>query len=136
MNSVCPGRWDQSPFAPHPARLWLSELEGDSVAPLCQPLLPQGRSSADTVPTGTELCKGSIRPARALARLTLGPGNSWALSLLEGMPQWPWLGAGAGSPALAMRQGPATVDTNTSGLFMNSSICRDKPVCIWLSWFP
>lgn len=37
---------------------------------------------------------------------------------------------------LALERGPSIVDISTLALFMNSSICQDKPLCILLPWQP
>lgn len=37
---------------------------------------------------------------------------------------------------VALEQGPPIVDISTLALFMNSSICQGKPLCILLPWQP
>lgn len=58
--------------------------------------------------------------------------DTCGLTQLVTCPQM-WVHRGWGE-GLALRQGPSIVDISTLALFMNSSILRDKPLCILLPW--
>lgn len=102
------------------------------------PLPPQGRLSADTVPREGQAQQGLLldqpqnaHPPHASSGYPLGCVTCVGHATVA----LAWTRARA-HMASALQQGPATVDTSTSGLFMNSSVCRDKPFCIRLPWFP
>lgn len=111
------------------------------MAHLCPPPRPRATYLQTGSPREPELRQGP--PLHLTSHGTLTPSCQLVVTVGEpspwggGMPPSPgWTRAqGQGTP-LTLPQGATTVDISTSGLFMNSSICRDKLFCIRLPWLP
>lgn len=131
--SCCPGRQDRGPH-----RLAVRAVRRQCGSPVSTPPTPRAIDLQTQSPRGQSQQGLPFDQPQSTHLLVPAPVRVGGLSPREDLPSWPWAGHGCRGPgaALALWQGPVAVAPGTPGLFMNSSICRDKPFCIRFPWLP